>query len=186
VGGGVLLALVPAALLLKGSQEANTDVASSALQIVDEGNSSVAQNPRKVTGDTLVVDDAAVVQLADLAEEPASPNAGSRKLRSESATSMIDKADEAPSARPSLAEELAIIKQARDRLSAGDVRGAESALSEHAQKFQPPRLSSEARVIRVEILMKQGKKEEARQVAAPLMKENSPYRARMETLFSSP
>src|SRR5690606_29446671 len=45
VGGGVLLALVPAAFVLNGENEASTDLVSSSSQIVEEA-STVAQTSR--------------------------------------------------------------------------------------------------------------------------------------------
>jgi hypothetical protein len=107
------------------------------------------------------------------------PEAGARK-----STPTTQKAE--ATQRPSLAEELAIIKQARAKLNAGDLAGCEAALTTHRQKFTPPRLASEALVVRVELLLKRGQREQAKRLAAPLMKDNSPYRARMETLLSSP
>lgn len=87
---------------------------------------------------------------------------------------------------PSLADELAQIKKARGFLQAGDLSGCAGALAEHSRRFSPPRLSTEALVIRVELLLRQGKTAEAKRLAAPLLTENSPYRARISTLLSHP
>gem|GEM_PF-4672407 len=89
------------------------------------------------------------------------------------------------SKRPSLAEELALLKKARGLMASGYWSAAQAALNEHKKRFVPARLSAEARVIRVEILLKTGKRAAANRAAAPLMRKNSPYRARMETLLSS-
>lgn len=86
---------------------------------------------------------------------------------------------------PSLADEIALLKKARGLMASGDWSAAQAALTQHRKQFVPARLSAEARVIRVEILLKTGKRAEASRAAAPLMKKNSPYRARMETLLSS-
>jgi hypothetical protein len=185
VGGGILLALVPAAFVLGGSPEANDDHSVPSSSVPDSSINAMPDAPSEASEKSATSPDSAVVQLAELAEEPSAPRSSTKRVATESAAAAA--AESGPQVgRPSLGEELAIIKQARDRLSSGDMRGAEAALSQHAQRFQPARLASEARVIRVEILMKQGKTTEAKQLAAPLMTENSPYRARMETLLSSP
>lgn len=86
--------------------------------------------------------------------------------------------------RPSLKEELALLQRARTALSSGNISACEALLQEHRTKFVPARLASEARVLRVESLMAQGRKAEAEKLAAPLLRGDSPYRARMETLLS--
>lgn len=182
--GGVLLALIPAALLLsRGQSEATSSDQPSQQQATDATDSNKSgrdagedSKTRAATEGDGAADDALAVELSDL--EEAEPQSGARAEARKTSPSASD------AARPSLAEELKIIKDARQKLNAGDLAGAEATLSVHQKKFQPPRLSSEALVLRVEILIKRGKMAEARALAAPLMKENSPYRARMETLLS--
>lgn len=86
--------------------------------------------------------------------------------------------------RPSLKEELALLQRARAALGSGNISQCEALLQEHRTRFVPPRLASEARVLRVESLVGQGRIGEAKSLAAPLLKADSPYRARMETLLS--
>lgn len=86
--------------------------------------------------------------------------------------------------RPTLKEELAHLQRARAELNSGNISQCEALLQEHHTRFVPPRLASEARVLRVEAYVAQGRMAEAKATAAPLLKADSPYRARMETLLS--
>lgn len=171
--GTVALALISAGLWL-GSSDGQTSTSAATPNVavesepVSEATGVQAAAPVEATKE----DEAIALSDLEEIEEPASPTQAGPNQKLDSAE------------RPSLAEELALIKRARSSLNAGDLAGCQAALAEHGKKFNPPRLASEALVVRVELLVKQGKTAEARRLAAPLMRENSPYRARMETLLS--
>lgn len=173
--GGVVLALIPAALFLGSGDSGTSEAISPPEEVSTRAASGTLAERANVDAPEGVADEPAAIELSDLEEvEPES--------------SAVNEAptQKAESRRPSLAEELAIIKKARASLNAGDLAGCEAALTIHKQKFSPPRLASEALVVRVELLLRRGQREQAKRLAAPLMRANSPYRARMETLLSHP
>jgi hypothetical protein len=88
-----------------------------------------------------------------------------------------------PSKPASLAEELAAIRAARAKLGAGDASGAIAALDDYARRFPDGKLRPEATVIRVEALVKRGDRASARSVAAPLLRDESPYSKRLHNLL---
>ncbi len=89
--------------------------------------------------------------------------------------------DESP-VGSSLAAELALIRRARSALGAGNAAEALGLLAEYQASFAAPQLGSEALVVRVEALLRLGRKEEARRLAAPLLTGDSPYSQRLRAL----
>ncbi len=184
-GGVALLSLLPWALNDEAPQERPLSVS----RVIE--SPSVVEPPtgeEKVFTLRDVVSGAAEEGMKDEAST-ARKTTGDIPKAAPQRTSREDSSAAAPTstkAIPSLADELAQIQKARSLLSSGDLAGCSSALAEHAQKFQPPRLSTEARVIRVELLLKQGRPAEAKALAEPLLRDDSPYRARISRLLSAP
>lgn len=83
---------------------------------------------------------------------------------------------------PSLAEELAFVQGAKALVASRRWAEAEARLDAYRRDFPKQRLAAEARVVRVEMLVAQGKKAEARQVAGPVLEPGSPYRERVLSL----
>jgi len=89
--------------------------------------------------------------------------------------------DESP-VGSSLAAELALIRRARSALGTGNAAEALGLLAEYQTSFSAPQLGSEALVVRVEALLRLGRKEEARRLAAPLLTGDSLYAQRLRAL----
>jgi hypothetical protein len=84
---------------------------------------------------------------------------------------------------PSLAAELDAIRPAKARLASGDARGALTQIRQYRAEFPNGKLGVEATVIEVEALVALGQRGAAERLAAPLLKGDSPYAARLRTLL---
>ncbi|HEX2878902.1 MAG TPA: hypothetical protein VHO25_05135, partial [Polyangiaceae bacterium] len=123
---------------------------------------------------------APVMQATDLPVEPAvDVPAGVKASNGDKAV------PEAPVAEPSLAAELDAIRPAKTRLAAGDAAGALAQVRQYRSQFPKGRLAVEATVIEVEALVALGQRSAAEKRAAPLLKGDSPYAARLRTLLGA-
>lgn len=123
-----------------------------------------------------------VYQATDLPVEPAVPagavpNAG--KVNSANKVA----APEVAASEPSLAAEMDAIRPAKARLASGDAAGALAQVRQYRAQFPKGRLGVEATVIEVEALVALGQRSAAEKLAAPLLKGDSPYAARLRTLL---
>jgi hypothetical protein len=122
-----------------------------------------------------------VMQATDLPVEPATGvSAGGGDKAAQVQTAL----PEAPTAEPSLAAELDAIRPAKTRLAAGDAAGALAQVRQYRTQFPKGRLAVEATVIEVEALVALGQRSAAEKQAAPLLKGDSPYAARLRTLLT--
>lgn len=175
-GVGVLALSVPAYLAVQSS---GGDSEAAAVEKVVEPHAEIrTAMPASAGPAAAAAPEHELVQ----AEEPTDAARSIDELPEEQ--SVAPRRAEKKAERPSLKEELALLQRARAALGSSNISQCEALLQEHRTRFVPPRLASEARVLRVESLVAQGRIGEAKSLAAPLLKADSPYRARMETLLS--
>lgn len=188
VVGGLLAAALPGAWLLSPSGAEPVPVAAQA--------ASLAAAPREAS---------ATREDAPLLDAPRAPNdeiraaqgddAGTEDARavapqSPAPTSPKSAAPASKDARPAassgatstLPEELSMIRKARSALAEGRGVEALATLDEYSSRFARPQLGHEAAMVRIEALVKSGRREEARRVAAPLIASGSVHAARARSL----
>lgn len=95
------------------------------------------------------------------------------KVPSSSAQAPASRQSSAPKTSPSLTEEIALLDQARARLSSGNARGALATLNDHAQRFPGGRLALEAEVLRIDALARAGQRQAARSRARAFLNRHS-------------
>jgi hypothetical protein len=85
----------------------------------------------------------------------------------------------------SLSEELAALDAARRQLSGGDAQRALRSLDDYARRFQRPRLTTEATVLRIEALVASGNRASAQRLGRAFLarQSNSPYERRVRSLL---
>lgn len=123
---------------------------------------------------------APVYQATDLPVEPAAPSVATPAGK---ITSGNKTAEPMAASEPSLAAELDAIRPAKARLASGDAAGALAQVRQYRAQFPKGRLGVEATVIEVEALVALGQRSAAERLAAPLLKGDSPYAARLRTLL---
>lgn len=125
---------------------------------------------------------APVYQATDLPVEPGTVDSPKASGASKGAPTEV--APVAPNlVAPSLAAEMDAIRPAKTRLASGDARGALTQIRQYRAQFPNGRLAVEATVIEVEALVASGQRSTAEKLAAPLLKGDSPYAARLRTLL---
>ena len=95
-------------------------------------------------------------------------------------------ASEAPIDAERLAEEVALVDQARGALARGDGAAAITALDSYQARFKQPKFAPEALYLRMESLLRLGRAAAARAVAERLVSEypRSPHTARARQVMS--
>ena len=85
---------------------------------------------------------------------------------------------------PKLSDELAALDRAQTALHAGDGEAALAAIDNYEQRFVNKRLAPEAQVLRIEALLRQGRRDSAHQTALAFLgaHPNSPYAPRVRHL----
>ena len=178
-GAGALAIAIPAFLWMQGG-----DTESSSNESVAQVEAKPVDERQPAAQEVVVADDSAAAESAQPESEAVAidslPTVTDSHVKVPSASAKASDATQ----RPTLKEELAHLQRARAALNSGNISLCEALLQEHRNRFVPPRLASEARVLRVEAYVAQGRMAEAKATAAPLLKSDSPYRARMETLLS--
>lgn len=86
---------------------------------------------------------------------------------------------------PSIADEVALLDDARAAIGRGDVAGARAALTEHARRFPRGSLHPEAAVLRIEVALNAGSRAEAAALARDFLRthEGSPHASKVRTLL---
>jgi len=92
------------------------------------------------------------------------------------------------SAPPSLSEEIAALDAVRQQLGGGDASEALRLLDRYAAASSAPRLADEATLLRIEALLRAGRRDDATQLAARFVERNpnSPLSDRVRALVSGP
>jgi TolA-binding protein len=94
----------------------------------------------------------------------------------------------APASSPTLADELRLIERARAALAAGDVASADRALEAHARTFPSGVFAEEARVLRIDSMIRRGDRARAEPAARAYLSKHpeSPHAPRLRALLGEP
>jgi hypothetical protein len=164
---------IPAAILLRGSDDGSTPLKSAPSALKAPAN-EVTATPLPVAAPS---EAAAPAPLA-LEELPVLPS-----------VSAVSGTGSAPKpAQGSLAEEVAQLQKAKLALKSGSPTQALAELGTYAQRFPRPMLGSEATVLRIEALSQTGDRARAKTLAEGFLAKNpnSPYAARLRSLTGAP
>jgi TolA-binding protein len=84
-----------------------------------------------------------------------------------------------------LVGELLALDGARAALGRGDLAGAQAALGRYGERYPRGKLSTEARILRIELLLRQGNREAAHQEASEFLRAHpqSPHAPRLRALL---
>jgi hypothetical protein len=174
VGAALLTTgLVVAGLLALGGPSASSGVPAvvsaspqpNAPGMTHSGTSEPSQAER-AAGDTVASD---AVSVDDLPSAPA-PARSPVLVAARRATS--PPVQTAPPPAPSLAEELALVDEARAAIARGDSATAEIMLDAYDARFANGRLALEAKLARIEMLLARGDSAQARSLCEAFLREN--------------
>jgi hypothetical protein len=174
---GAVAAVVPVSawLIGSGAQPDAPPPATKQIAVVDQPR--VEEKVREAKG-TDPANTAPVVTLEALPlEEDGAPAASRSKQERKASPEPVPSAD-----RDTFREELAAIQHARATLRAGDAGRALAELDAYQKKFKTGHFAQEARLLRIEAFVKQGRREEAKALARPFLEGKSPYAARVRSL----